>query len=232
MNKFDIIVADPAWSFSDKLRHSDVKRGAQANYSTMTISEIQALPVNAYCNPDGAVLCLWVPSSLLQEGLDTMKAWGFKHKQTYVWVKTKKQPFNILFKEVFKVARSFKMFDSFKELKKMILDQKFSTMNDMLSFGMGRLFRRSHEICLIGTNNNGIYKELQNKSQRSVSFASNLKHSAKPEHLQDALEVMFPNKNYLEIFGRRSRPNWTVIGNESSETFGEDIRMSLSKLID
>src|SRR5208282_706141 len=91
--QFDVIVADCPWSFTDSLKMSDVKRGAQANYSTMTISEIQRLPVKDYCSPDGAVLCLWVPSSLLQEGLDTMKAWGFRHKQTFIWVKTKKHKF-------------------------------------------------------------------------------------------------------------------------------------------
>jgi N6-adenosine-specific RNA methylase IME4 len=99
-----------------------------------------------------------------------------------------------------------------------------------LAFGMGRLFRQTHEICLIGTSGKLIYKQLANKSQRSVSFAENLKHSAKPEHLQDSLEIMFPGQNYLEIFGRRLRNNWDVIGNESPSTMGEDIKVSLSKL--
>src|SRR5208283_3954306 len=90
--KFRVIVADCPWPFSDKLQMSDVKRGASANYDTMTISDIEALPVASYCHDEGAVLCLWVPSSLLQAGLDTMEAWGFKHKQTYIWVKTKIEP--------------------------------------------------------------------------------------------------------------------------------------------
>ena len=95
---------------------------------------------------------------------------------------------------------------------------------------MGHLFRQTHEICLIGINNNGVYKKLKNKSQRSVMFAENLKHSAKPELLQDRLELMFPDANFLEVFGRRSRSNWTVIGNESPTTLGEDIRISLANL--
>jgi N6-adenosine-specific RNA methylase IME4 len=225
--KFSIIVADPPYGFKDSLKMSNVKRGAQANYDTMTMQEIRELPVKDYCHPDGAVLCLWVPSSLLQDGLDTMKAWGFKHKQTYVWVKIKKQPFKGIFDRVFEIVRSFEMFSSFKELREFILDQKYPTMNDMLSFGMGRLFRQTHEICLIGISNNKIYKQLNNKSQRSVSFAENLKHSAKPECLQNSLEIMFPTAYKLELFARRIRPGWTCLGNEID---GKDIRDVLSDL--
>lgn len=98
---------------------------------------------------------------------------------------------------------------------------------------MGRLFRQSHELCLIGINNNNIYKKLSNKSQRSVSFGENLKHSAKPEHLQDSLELMFPDKelNKIEIFARRQRPKWFCLGNESPMSYNEDIKISLNKLI-
>ncbi len=225
--KFQVIVADPAWSFSDKLEQSDVKRGAAANYKTMTISDIKLMNVKEISDPSGAILCLWVPSSLLQEGLDTMKAWGFKHKQTYIWVKTKK---NIFFKKsLFKTA--FNMLEDFNQkVPKSKIFTNFSVnIFDSLAFGMGRLFRQTHEICLIGTNNNGIYKLLKNKSQRSVSFGENLKHSAKPEHLQDSLEIMFPDVNYLELFARRTRSGWTCLGNEVCN--GEDINDSLKKLL-
>lgn len=197
--KFRVIVADCPWSFGDSLKMSDVKRGAKSQYSTMTTSRIAEMPVRTACHPDGAVLCLWVPGSLLQEGLNVMKAWGFNHKQAYVWVKTKKEPITSVWQDV----------------------------NDCLAFGMGRLFRQTHEICLIGTRGK-IYKQLKNKSQRSVSFAENLRHSAKPEHLQDSLEIMFPRAPKLELFARRIRPGWTCLGNEICN--GEDIYVSLSKL--
>lgn len=243
-NKFTCIVADPPFAFSDHLKMSDVKRGAQANYNTMTISKIKEMPVKDLCHPDGAILCLWVPSSLLQEGLDVMKVWGFAHKQTYIWVKCKIDPL----KEIRKVFFDFWK-NNVKPLKK-FTDKSFKqTIKDTatmvnildynkgkefiqntLAFGMGRLFRNCHEICLIGTSNNKIYKQLQNKSQRTVCFSENMKHSAKPEALQDSLEIMFPNCNYLEIFGRKLRKNWTVVGNESPSTVGEDIFKSLNNL--
>jgi N6-adenosine-specific RNA methylase IME4 len=235
--KFRVIVADPPWSFKDSLKMSDVKRGAQANYDTMTISDIQQLPIKQFASPQGSLLALWVPSSLLQEGLDAMKSWGFAHKQTYVWVKTKKEPLKE-FKKLLVLASKL-MHDlesatikksSFLTIVKAacVVSMRKFPLESVLAFGMGRLFRQTHEICLIGTNNNQIYKELANKSQRSVSFATNLKHSAKPEHLQDSLDIMFPKGNKLELFARRHRPGWVCLGNEICN--GEDIRVSLSKL--
>jgi N6-adenosine-specific RNA methylase IME4 len=198
----------------------------------MTIGNIKELPVKEISDPTGAILALWVPSSLLQEGLDTMKAWGFKHKQTYIWVKNKKDPISLLRTHAVKfvkLALKLKSFSNKDYLDGLNAAFDMFNMNNLLAFGMGRLFRQTHEICLIGTNNNGIYKLLKNKSQRSISFGENLKHSAKPEHLQDSLEIMFPGTKMIELFARRSRAGWTCIGNEVCN--GEDIRDSLKKLL-
>ena len=99
-----------------------------------------------------------------------------------------------------------------------------------LAFGMGRLGRNCHEPCLIGIK--GKYtKFLENHSQRNLLMAPPLKHSQKPESLQDSLELMFPQWNKLELFARRVRPGWTCIGNECPPTLDEDIRDSLMHLI-
>jgi N6-adenosine-specific RNA methylase IME4 len=229
MNKFRVIVADPPWSFQDSLTMSDVKRGAEANYKVMTIKDIINLPISDFADPKGSILALWVPSSLLQEGLDTMKAWGFTHKQTYVWVKTKKVPFtesiNGLLKGIESAAKSC---GYSKKHWKYYFTATMKSLDGILAFGMGRLFRQTHEICLIGTNNNLIYKHLKNKSQRSVSFGENLRHSAKPDDLQESLEIMFPKGKKMELFARRIRPGWVCLGNEICN--GEDILDSLSKL--
>jgi N6-adenosine-specific RNA methylase IME4 len=225
--KFQVIVADPPWVFDDLLTMSDVPRGADANYDTMTNQDILDLNVQAVADLEGCVLALWVPSSILQTGLDVMKAWGFEHKQTYVWVKTKKTPLS----DLIKIFKASKLTDQnykshFNQLMLLLANVK---MSSILSFYMGRIFRQTHEICLIGINNTKIYKNLANKSQRSVSFGTNLKHSAKPEHLQDSLDIMFPNGEKFEMFARRLRSGWTCVGNEVCD--GEDIRDSLKKLI-
>jgi len=230
--KFQVIVADPPWPFKDSLKMSDVARGASANYDTMTISEIKGLDVQSICNPSGAVLCLWVPGSLLQEGLDTLKAWGFNHKQTYVWVKTKKTLFKDFIKWIKKSVLHHPqvVYDKYaydRAIRAIITSMANIRLDSELAFGMGRLFRQTHEICLVGISNNGIYQHLKNKSQRSVIFAENLKHSAKPEELQDSLEEMFPKAHKLEMFARRVRPGWICLGNEID---GKDIRDALSEL--
>jgi N6-adenosine-specific RNA methylase IME4 len=233
--QFQIIVADPPWSFSDSLTMSDVKRGAKANYSTMSIEDLKALPVKAISDPSGCLLALWVPSALLSSGLDLMQAWGFQQKQTYVWVKSKQEPFKNLLNKTAKTILSDAPITK-TTIRNAFLNTKEACkthLDDILQFGLGRLFRQTHEICLVGTNNNGVYQQLMNRSQRSVSFASNLKHSSKPETLQDSLEIMFPNKDikFLELFARRQRPQWVCLGNEAPKTKGEDIRVSLDKMI-
>jgi N6-adenosine-specific RNA methylase IME4 len=234
-NTFTVIVADPCWSFSDKLKMSDVKRGASSNYPTMTIADFKNLPVKELIDPKGSVLCLWVPSSLLQEGLDLMSEWGFAQKQTYIFTKVKRKPLKQLSKQILQTIKlSIESKSKLSIIRKSIsslIDSE--SISNTLSFGLGRLFRNTHEICLIGTSNNLIYQQLSNKSQRSVCFAPNLKHSAKPEDLQNSLELMFPKAKQdgkmLELFARRERAGWICLGNECGAK--QDIRISLPQLI-
>lgn len=221
--RFQIIVADPPWGgWKDNLKMSDVKRGAKANYSIMSTQDICSLSIKDISDPDGAILVLWVPSSMLQDGLDVMKSWGFRQTQTLIWAKTKKEP-------LYKLSKSIKKI--LKQDTSITIDNLLDNFNynELLSFGMGRLYRQSHELCLVGINNTKIYKQLNNKSQRSIIFSSNMRHSSKPELLQDTLDKMFPNiLNKLELFARRVRTGWICIGNEVCN--GEDIKVSLSKL--
>jgi N6-adenosine-specific RNA methylase IME4 len=228
--KFTCIVADPPYNFSDKLTMSDVKRSSQSNYSTMTVNDIKALPISDIADPSGCLMCLWVPSSLLQEGIEIMNAWGFHLKTTYVWIKQKKNPLESLNKITKRLIKNES--DTKLAANAIVAAQDKFDLNDTLAFGMGHSFRAAHELCLIGIIGDNIYKRLVNKSQRSVSFAYNEGHSIKPTHLQNSLDVMFPNTtNKLELFARRQRHGWTCIGNQCQTTLGEDITTSLSRLI-
>jgi N6-adenosine-specific RNA methylase IME4 len=222
MKQFSIIICDPAWKFSDKLAMSDVPRGADANYKTMSSQDIINLDVKSIADPNGCVLALWVPSSILQTGLDVMKAWGFTQKQTFVYIKVKNN--KSLGKLLGKITNYLPIVENISETV------KYFVGDALLGFGMGKLFRSSHEICLIGINTTKIYKKLQNKSQRSVCFAENQGHSIKPENLHRSLELMFPGNdiNRLEMFARRPVKGWTTIGNQVCN--GEDIRVSIEKL--
>lgn len=85
-NKYKIIYADPPWQYNDR----NVPGGAERHYRTMSIEDIKQLPVNQLAD-DNSVLFIWVTFPLLQEGLDTIKAWGFKYTTIgFNWVKWNK----------------------------------------------------------------------------------------------------------------------------------------------
>lgn len=243
--KYQVICADPPYSFSDHLKQSEVKRGASSNYTTMAIDGLSSLPIHALADPDGCIFALWCPSSLLKEGLHLMDVNGFRLKQTYVWIKTKKEPLEQVSDLVSDAISTFSEISfhtdfsdakAIKKLKRTLGNKVMSyktKLTDMLGFGMGHLFRQSHELCLIGINNTSIYKRIENKSQRSVCFSTNEGHSIKPEAFQDSLEQLFGDQkiNKCELFGRRARSGWDVIGNEAPNSIGEDIEVSINRLI-
>ena len=235
--KFDVIVADPPWIFSDELKMDSVKRGASSQYSVMKNDDIANLDVGSLTE-DNCVLALWVPSSLLKEGIHTMESWGFDVKQTHIWVKVKKNPLEFLRKKNKKKPFK-KLIPSIRDAKNMSLKDFYMKMcealddfdvEDTLSFYMGRIFRQTHELVLVGTKGK-VSSMLKDKSQRSVHFGTVTEHSAKPEDLQDMLDIMYPGQNKLEIFARRQKHGWTCVGNECpGKSFGEDIKDSIKRL--
>jgi len=197
--KVNVLIADPPWGFSDSLKKmkKPVKRSAVSQYAVMSPAQISALPVQDIVDPSGCLLALWVPSSMLVQGLDVMKAWGFSLKQTFVWVKVKKK------------------------------HREEADWNKSTRVGMGRLFRASHEIALIGTSGKSVYPLLEDHSQRSVAFDLNVGHSVKPPTLHERLEVMFPNAKKCELFARRTRVSWECLGNAVD---GKDITDAIHDL--
>jgi N6-adenosine-specific RNA methylase IME4 len=220
---FDIIVSDPPYKMSDPLTMSKVKRGAASNYNgTLSFNELKNLPVNKI-TAENSLLALWCPSSIIPEGLEIMQAWGFTYKQNHIWVKIKKDPLQNLYKNIKNIISS----PSYLVINNII---KSFNLNQILVCNMGRLFRQTHEIVLIGVKGN-MYQYLENKAQRSVHLHSPLKHSSKPELLQDYLEIMFPKATKLEMFARRDRNNWICTGNDSNLDKPEDIKVFLERTI-
>lgn len=230
MAKIKVLVSDPPWDFGDSLTMSSVKRGAKSNYNTLSIEELKNLPVKDIVDIN-AVIALWCPSSLIKEGIEVLEAWGFRFTQTHIWVKTKKHPFdkniNKILQIIYELIKVNMVFKD-KQLTDKITNILSSSIDDILAFGMGRLFRQTHEVVLMGVRGK-IYNELKNKSQRSVHFYPATKHSEKPEALQDMLEKMFDGVK-LEMFARRERKGWLTVGLENPSSLGEDIRDSLEKL--
>lgn len=82
---FGCIVADPPWRFELYSAKGEGK-SPQRHYSTMTLAEIEALPVAQLAAPDCA-LFLWGTSPILPQALETLAAWGFKYKSVGAWAK-------------------------------------------------------------------------------------------------------------------------------------------------
>lgn len=91
MKKYNIIYADPPWSYKDKRdKHPRMCGGATSHYNTMSLEQIKALPIKDLA-ADNCMLFLWVTFPNLQEGLDVIKSWGFKYKTLgFSWIKTNK----------------------------------------------------------------------------------------------------------------------------------------------
>lgn len=88
MKKYNIIYADPAWSYQDKALAG--KRGACCKYPTMTHNDLLTLPI-ADLAADDCILFLWVTMPKLNEVFEYIKAWGFTYKTVgFTWVKRNK----------------------------------------------------------------------------------------------------------------------------------------------
>lgn len=87
---FDLVLADPAWPFRDRLRHSKTRRGAEDNYPTLTVEQIARLPVAEAVAKD-ALLLLWVTGGHLFEAPYVFRSWGFSYAgQFAAWGKVQK----------------------------------------------------------------------------------------------------------------------------------------------
>lgn len=87
--RFSTILADPPWQFQNRSGKVAPEHKRLSRYDTLTIPEIQALPVSAIAAPT-AHLYLWVPNALLIDGLSVLEAWGFAYKSNLVWHKVRK----------------------------------------------------------------------------------------------------------------------------------------------
>jgi len=86
---YEIIYADPPWSFSNKKTGGSMKSGSAAQYSCMSIKELASLNVQSLCAENCALFMWWV-ASMPDEALHVARSWGFKFKTMteFVWNKT------------------------------------------------------------------------------------------------------------------------------------------------
>lgn len=120
--KYNIIYADPAWSYRDytskevaeRNLNSNSKKSVVMKYNVMKTADICNLPIEKIASDD-CILFMWVTMPKLNEVFEVIKSWGFKYSTVgFTWVKKNKKNKNSNF------------------------------------WGMGRWTRSNAELCLIG----------------------------------------------------------------------------------
>lgn len=86
---FGAILADPPWRFTNRTGKMAPEHKRLNRYGTLLLEDIKEIPVSLVAG-ENSHLYLWVPNALLQEGLEVMKAWGFKYKTNIIWHKIRK----------------------------------------------------------------------------------------------------------------------------------------------
>jgi len=87
--RFGTVLADPPWQFQNKTGKVAPEHRRLNRYGTMTLDEIQALPVSQIA-ASTAHLYLWCPNALLPAGIAVLQSWGFTYKSNIVWHKIRK----------------------------------------------------------------------------------------------------------------------------------------------
>ena len=88
--KYQIIYADPPWSFGNRMYSSnkiDHHRKITRAYQVMKTRDICLLPIKDICESD-AICFMWVADAFIPDAIEVMKGWGFKYKTVaFVWLK-------------------------------------------------------------------------------------------------------------------------------------------------
>ena len=90
--KYQIIYADPPWSYRDKRdKHPRLCGGALKHYQTMSMTSLRQIPIPSLAD-ENCMIFMWATFPNLQEALDLIKEWGFKYKTIgFSWIKTNKR---------------------------------------------------------------------------------------------------------------------------------------------
>ncbi len=82
---YDLIMADPPWSFENWSVGGNDKN-AKAHYQCLPTPEICKIPVGHLAS-DNCWLFLWATFPMLRDAFDVMDAWGFRYVTGGPWVK-------------------------------------------------------------------------------------------------------------------------------------------------
>jgi N6-adenosine-specific RNA methylase IME4 len=185
---YDVILADPPWSFKVWNKDTGSGRSAESHYPTMSLDDICALPIKQLAAKN-CVLFMWAVYPSLFDAEKVIKAWGFEYKTLgFEWWKLNKKWFDVKLD-----------FSEYKMLEKLFF------------FGMGYYTRTNPEPCLLSTRGS---MPVAVHNERNFIIAPIREHSQKPDEQYEKIERLYPNARKLELFARSRRSGWDVFGNQ------------------
>lgn len=229
--RFRVLTADPAWGFADKLPGAG--RGAAKHYDTNVAERILTQPLPPLT--DDAVLFLWrvaagdadLDRALAELAYRVLRAWGFVPKTEIVWFKRStcsrcKGEGRVNARKYVEQATiplsgaPERVYDG----KMRATCRECDGKGEKDGFGMGRIVRGSHEVCLVGVRGRAIDHVLSHSVRSAFETVENSEivaptgaHSEKPEAFYRLVETLFPGP-YFELHARRPRPGWTSAGHQ------------------
>ena len=186
MKKYQIIYADPPWSFSNRLRTSKKDENGKylfykpnttvgKKYETQSGDWIKNLNVSTISD-DNAILFMWTTDSHLPLALEVIKSWGFIYRTIgFIWNKKEKSGKQVCY--------------------------------------MGIWTMKGSEICLLATRGK-IHNRIQSHKVRQLTEAVRREHSQKPEEIKIKIIQLMGDLPRIELFARQKTEGWDVWGNE------------------
>lgn len=162
------------------------------HYETMTLDEIKALPVRDLCHSEGTIMHFWVIDSHVEKAMEVIAAWGFKYKTVgFYWAKVSARE-----RDVYPIGTGFWTRANPEHAYECYLAEDEQEM----------------ERCFLAT-----WRQPRRvaKDVRRLILAPRREHSRKPDEIPPEI-VRLTKGPYLELFGRKSRPGWTVWGKQNT----------------
>lgn len=195
---FGLIMADPPWSYEMRSEKGYAK-APEAQYRTMDLAAIKALPVEALAAPD-CLLWLWAVNPQLPQALEVMAAWGFTFKTAGSWVKRSKHG-KVSFGTGYILRSSNEPF---------LIGTRGSPSTT-----------RGTRSALVTHEGGFLCAADEVWQNHTVTIeATAREHSRKPNEAYEACEELMPDVRRLDLFSRESRPGWTAWGDEAGKFGG------------
>lgn len=238
--KFSVISADIPWKYDDKKMN---RGGAARYYDTLTLEQVKSINVQSVA-ADDCVLMLWATAPLLPEALSVIEAWGFTYRTVgFVWVKRSANYWDNFSKRVRnEIAKYHALFGdadglghfSLTSLKSWfgadwLMNAAKSKTGNAYNTGMGSYTRSNAEFVLLAVKGKGAAL-IKDHSINQIIDACLMEHSRKPEEYLELVEQLIGDAPRFEMFARRRREGWKVLGNQLESDYLLSENMELVQL--